>query len=146
MELIDLIRIEQIAEEMGFSGIVESEKYACFQKVTARYKIEIIYDYRRKTYRQNVIYLKTSTDETYNTSDVQDYICDLQKAKLVERKVPETWKECEQLKYTQLCGTCVYGNTRICEEENKLYEKGIQAGELKLVQDSNNEYGYKKIW
>jgi hypothetical protein len=71
------------------------------------------------------------------------------KIKMVERKEPENYKDCDQLMYGRNCGRCAfsdYAHSPVCCGKRKsFYNQGIVAGQLRIVRDSNREEYFEEI-
>ncbi|MDD4720687.1 MAG: hypothetical protein PHQ88_07515 [Bacteroides sp.] len=66
----------------------------------------------------------------------------------VERKRPETFKECDQLLFCNNCRNCAFGDYKgpACEQRKIFINAAIKAGKLVLCTDSNNEEVYREVY
>ena len=69
------------------------------------------------------------------------------KSKMVERKIPEDFIDCDQLRCLGNCGMCAYGDyahsSLVFGKRKCFYAKGVQEGKLRVVIDSNGEERYE---
>ena len=82
-----LNQIADFARMMGFSVTLDGENYARFYSRCEMFIVDITYDYTKRLFTENTIYIETSTEVMFDSDTAKAFNCELEKAIVIMNKL-----------------------------------------------------------